>query len=73
MEFSRNVQNGTWDKWLDFGSDLDHCLDLLDPCLAEVCALRVLWFTNGLLPLEIFKVPYLLYYSMVFDKTKKKE
>ena len=39
MKFSGNVLNETRNKWLDFGSDLDHCLDHLDPCLAEVCAL----------------------------------
>ena len=31
MKFSQNVLNGTRKKWLDFGSDLDHCLDHLDP------------------------------------------
>ena len=30
MKFLGQVQNGTR-KWLDFGSDPDHCLDLLDP------------------------------------------
>ena len=29
-------------------------------------------FTNGLLPLEIFKVPYQLCYLTVFDKTKRR-
>ena len=31
MKFSGNVLNGTRNKLLDFGSDLDHCLDHLDP------------------------------------------
>ena len=31
MKFSGNVLNGTRYKELDFGSDLDHCLDNLDP------------------------------------------
>ena len=31
MKFSGHVQNGTRKKWLDFGCDPDHCLDLLDP------------------------------------------
>ena len=30
-----------------FGSDLDHCLNHLDPCLAHVCALRVFLFINN--------------------------
>ena len=30
-EISGNVLNGTRNKRLDFRSDLDHCLDLLDP------------------------------------------
>ena len=30
MKFSGNVLNGTWNKCLDFRSDLDHCLDHLD-------------------------------------------
>ena len=40
MKFSGNVLNGTRDKGLDFGSDLDNCLDHLDPgfCLKEVIA-----------------------------------
>ena len=31
MKFSDNVLNGTRNKWLEFGSDMDHCLDNLDP------------------------------------------
>ena len=31
MTFSGNVLNGTRNRLLGFGSDLDHCLDLLDP------------------------------------------
>ena len=31
MKYSGNVLNGTKNKWLDFWSDLDHCLDHLDP------------------------------------------
>ena len=31
MTFSANDLNGARNKWLDFGSDLDHCLDHLDP------------------------------------------
>ena len=31
MKFSGNVLNGTRNKLLDFGSNLDHCLDHLDP------------------------------------------
>ena len=29
-------------------------------------------FTNGLLPLEIFKMPYLPYYLMDFDQIKRR-
>ena len=29
-------------------------------------------FTNGMLPLEIFKVPYLSYYLMDFDQIKRR-
>ena len=39
MKFSGNVLNGTRNKLLDFGSDLDHCLGHLDPgFLMEVIA-----------------------------------
>ena len=31
MKFSGNVVNGTRNKGLDFRSDLNHCLDHLDP------------------------------------------
>ena len=31
IKFSGYVQNGKRKIWLNFGSDLDHCLDLLDP------------------------------------------
>ena len=31
IKFSGYVQNGKRKIWLHFGSDLDHCLDLLDP------------------------------------------
>ena len=31
MKISGNVLNGTRNKGLDFGRDLDHCLDHLDP------------------------------------------
>ena len=31
MTFSANDPNCTRNKGLDFGSDLDHCLDHLDP------------------------------------------
>ena len=31
IKISGYVRNGKRQKWLDFGSDSDHCLDLLDP------------------------------------------
>ena len=47
MKFSESVLNGTRNKWLHFGSEMDHCLDHLDPGLAKVCALRVLMFARS--------------------------
>ena len=38
MTFSGYVLNGSRNKELDFGSDLDHCVDHLDTRLLEVCA-----------------------------------
>ena len=46
MTFSANDLNGARNKWLDLGSDLDHCLDHLDPgyqmCLCTLY-LKSLW------------------------------
>ena len=37
MTFSANGLNGARNKGLDLGSDLDHCLDHLDPGCRCVC------------------------------------
>ena len=40
MKFSGNVLNGMRNKCLDFGSDLDHCLDHPDPgCQMCLCTI----------------------------------
>ena len=40
MTFSANDLNGARNKSLDLGSDLDHCLDHLDPgCQMCLCTL----------------------------------
>ena len=38
MKFSGHVQNGTRKKYLDFGCDPDHCLDLLGGGLCSLSA-----------------------------------
>ena len=48
MKFSGNVLNGTKNKGLDFGSNLDHCLDHVDPgCQMCLCTrqLKNLWIS----------------------------
>ena len=41
MKLSGYVRNGERNNWRDFGSDLDHWVNHLDPCFVEVWALRV--------------------------------
>ena len=51
MTFSANDLNGTRNKWLHFWSDLDHCLDHLDPgcniILGWILMIFLGYVTNG--------------------------
>ena len=51
ITFSANDLNGTRNKWLYFWSDLDHCLDHLDPgcniILGWILMIFLGYVTNG--------------------------
>ena len=61
MKFSGNVLNGTQNKCLDFGSDLDHCLDHLGRGLCSPSALVRLFVYISLLCGIIFSLLSLIF------------